>query len=371
VLVWQGVPLNLAPYVEAHTLEGSIQVIPQGPVAALELIKNLGTNGGGFFNANGAHPYENPTPLTSFVALLAMTVLPASLPIAFGHMTGRPRAGRVLLGVMVVLFVAGLVICDASESAAPPALAGLGISGGNLEGKEVRFGVGSSVLTAVVTSNTATGSYSSMHGSYQPIGVLVLLMNMLIGEVTFGGLGTGLFSMVMVALLGIFMAGLMVGRTPEYLGKVIAASEARLIALYALLTPLFVLPPVALAAVTAAGRAGLATNTGPRGLTEILFAYTSCMANNGQTMAGLSANSVFYNLTTIVPMLAGRFGFTALALILAGRLGEKRRKPVTVGTLPCDTPTFGALLLGTVVLIAALSFMPALAFGPIVEALSR
>jgi potassium-transporting ATPase potassium-binding subunit len=371
VLVWQGVPCNLAPYVEAHTLEGATQVIPQGPVAALELIKNLGTNGGGFFNANGAHPYENPTPLTSFLALLAMGVLPASLPITFGHLTGRPRAGWVLLAVMVVLFVGGLVVCDAAESAAPSTFAGLGVTGGNLEGKEVRFGVGSSVLTAVVTSNTATGSYSSMHGSYQPLGVLVLLMNMLIGEVAFGGLGTGLFSMVMVALLGIFMAGLMVGRTPEYLGKVIAAQEARLIAWYALLTPLFVLAPTALAVVTAAGRAGLTTNEGPRGLAEILFAYASCMANNGQSMAGLSANSVFYNLTTIVPMVAGRFGFTALALILAGRLGEKHRKPTTVGTLPCDTPMFGGLVLGTVVLIAALSFMPALAFGPIVEALQR
>jgi K+-transporting ATPase ATPase A chain len=371
VLIWQGVPLNLAPYVEARTLEGGTQIIPQGPVAALELIKNLGTNGGGFFNANGAHPYENPTPLTNFIALLATTVLPASLTITFGHMTGRPRAGQVLLGVMAVLFVAGLVVCDAAESAAPAALADLGVAGGNMEGKDVRFGVGSSVLTAVVTSNTATGSYNSMHGSYQPLGVLVLLMNMLLGEVTFGGLGTGLFSMVMVALLGVFMAGLMVGRTPEYVGKTISAPEARLVALYAVLTPLVVLPLTALAVLTEAGRAGLTTNAGPRGFTEILFAYTSCMANNGQTMAGLSANSAFYNLTTIVAMLAGRFGFTALALSLAGRLGEKRCKPTNIGTLPCDTLLFGALVLGAVVLIAALSFMPALAFGPIVEQLQR
>ena len=210
-----------------------------------------------------------------------------------------------------------------------------------------------------------------MHGSYQPLGVLVLVMNMLLGEVTFGGLGTGLFSMVMAALLGIFMAGLMVGRTPEYLGKLIAAPEARLIALYALLTPLVVLPLTAIAVGTGAGRAGLTTNDGPRGFTEILFAYASCMANNGQTMAGLSANGVFYNLTTVVAMLAGRFGFAALALTLAGRLGAKHKKPTTAGTLPCDTLTFGALVLGTVVLIAALCFMPALAVGPIVERLQR
>jgi K+-transporting ATPase ATPase A chain len=370
VLVWQGVPLNLSPYVEARTLEGSLQTIPEGPVAALELIKNLGTNGGGFFNANGAHPYESPTPLTGFVALLAMTVVPAALPITFGHMTRRPRAGWVLLAVMVILFVAGLVVCDVVEAAAPARLADLGVAGGNMEGKEVRFGVGGSVLTAVVTSNTATGSYSSMHGSYQPLGVLVLLMNMLLGEVTFGGLGTGLFSMVMVALLGIFMAGLMVGRTPEYLGKTIAGAEARLVSLYALVTPMVVLPLTGWAALADVGRAGLTANTGPRGLSEILFAYTSCLANNGQTMAGLSANSPFYNLTTIVAMLAGRFGFSVLALLLAGRLAEKPRKAETVGTLPCDTPTFGALVLGAVVLMAALSFLPALAFGPIVEHLS-
>jgi potassium-transporting ATPase potassium-binding subunit len=370
VLVWQGVPLNLSRYVEARTLEGSLQTIPEGPVAALELIKNLGTNGGGFFNANGAHPYESPTPLTGFLALLAMTVVPASLPITFGHMTGRLRAGWVLLGVMVILFVAGLVVCDAAEAASPARLAGLALTGGNMEGKEVRFGIGSSVLTAVVTSNTATGSYSSMHGSYQPFGVLVLLMNMLLGEVTFGGLGTGLYSMVMVALLGIFMAGLMVGRTPQYLGKTIGAPEARLVSLYTLLTPLVVLPLTAWAGVSAAGRAGLTTNAGSRGFTEILFAYASCLANNGQTMAGLSANSVFYNLTTIVAMLAGRFGFSVLALLLAGRLAERPRKAETVGTLPCDTLTFGALVLGSVVLIAALSFLPALAFGPIAEQLS-
>jgi len=367
LLVWQGVPLSLSPYAEAQTLEGSPQTIAQGPVAALEFIKNFGTNGGGFFNANGAHPYANPTPLANFLGLLAIAIVPASLPITFGHMVRRPRAGWLLLAVMVVLFVAGLVVCDRAESAVPQRLADLGVDGGNMEGKEVRFGVGDSVLTAVVTSNGATGSYNSMYDSYQPLGALVPLLNMLLGEVVFGGLGSGLYSMVMVALVGVFMGGLMVGRTPEYLGKTIGAAEAKLVALFALLTPLVVLPLTGLAAATEAGRAGLVTNDGPRGFTEILFAYASCMANNGQTMAGLNANSVFYNLTTLLAMAAGRFALATLALMLAGRFAAQGRKEPTIGTLPCDTVTFGVLVLGTVVLVGALCFLPALALGPIAE----
>jgi potassium-transporting ATPase potassium-binding subunit len=367
LLVWQGVPLNLAVYVKAQTLEGRPQTIAQGPVAALEFIKNLGTNGGGFFNANGAHPYANPTPLVNFLCLLAIAVLPASLPVTFGHMVGRPRAGWLLLAVMVVLFLAGLVVCDRAEQAVPPRLADLGVAGGNMEGKEVRFGVGDSVLTAVVTSNGATGSYNSMHDSYQALGVLVPLVNMLLGEVVFGGLGTGLYSMVMIALLGVFMGGLMVGRTPEYIGKTITIAEAKLIALYTLLTPVVVLPLTGLASTTDAGRAGLVTNGGPHGFTEIFFAYASCMANNGQNMAGLNGNTVFYNLTTMVAMAAGRFGLAALALALAGRFAAQARKTPTIGTLPCDTLTFGVLVLGTVVLVGALCFLPALALGPIAE----
>jgi K+-transporting ATPase ATPase A chain len=367
VLVWQGVPLNTDPYVVARTLEGREQVIAQGPVAALELIKNLGTNGGGFFNANGAHPYENPTPLTNLLAMLAIAVLPASFPITFGAMVGRPRAGWALLAVMVVLFVAGLAVCDLAEASVPPQLGGLGLSGGNLEGKEVRFGVGGSVLTAVVTSNGATGSCSAMHDSFRPLGVLVPLVNMLLGEVTFGGLGTGLYSMVMIALVGIFMGGLMIGRTPEYLGKTIKVTEAKLIAWYTLLTPMVVSLLAAWAVATGAGRAGLTTNDGSRGFTEILFAYASCMANNGQTMAGLSANSPFYNLTTSVAMAAGRFGLAALALVLAGRFAAQGRTHETIGSMPCDTPTFGVLVLGAVTLVGALSFLPALALGPIAE----
>ncbi len=366
VLVWQGVPLNFGPYVELRTLEGARQVIAQGPVAALEFIKNLGTNGGGFFNANGAHPYANPTALTNLVGLLAMAVVPAALPITFGHMVGRPRAGIVLLAVMVVLFLTGLTICDSAERAVPPPIADQ-VAGGNMEGKDVRFGVGSSVLTAVVTSNAATGSYNSMHDSYQPIGVLVLTLNLLLGEIVFGGLGSGLFGMVMIALVGVIIAGLMIGRTPEYLGKTIRADEARLIALYAVLMPMVVLTLTACAVISSPGRAGLVTNVGAHGFTEILFAYASSITNNGQTMAGLAANSLFYNLTTALAMLVGRFGLAALAILLAGRFAAQRRTPATVGSLPSDTLTFGALVLGSVVLTGALCFLPALALGPIVD----
>jgi K+-transporting ATPase ATPase A chain len=367
LLVWQGVPLNMAPYTFVHTIEGGTQIIAQGPVATLEFIKNLGTNGGGFFNANGAHPYANPTPFTNFLGMLAIAVLPASLMITFGYMTHRPRAGWTLLLVMIALFMVGLIVCDWAESQPPPQLAGLHIIGGNMEGKEVRFGVGESVLTAIVTSNTSTGSYNSMHDSFQPLGVLPPLVFMLLGEVVFGGLGAGVYSIVMAALVGVFLGGLMVGRTPEYLGKKIGSSETRWIALYALLTPMVVLVLTGIAVVASAGRAGLVTNTGPHGFTEILFAYASCMANNGQAMAGLNANSVFYNITTMIAMLAGRFGLAALALALAGRFAAQRRLPTTVGTLPSDTPTFGGLVFGTIVLVGALCFFPALALGPIVE----
>ena len=368
-LIWQGVPFNLAPYTQAHTLEGHLQSIAQGPVAALEFIKNLGTNGGGFFNANGAHPYANPTPLTNFLGLLAIAVFPASLTITFGSLTSRPRAGWVLLAVMVTLFAVGLLLCDLAENATPRRLADLNVSGGNMEGKEVRFGVGGSVLATVVTLNGATGSYNSMVDSYQPVGVAVPLVNMLLGEVVFGGLGTGLYSMVMLALVGVLLGGLMVGRTPEYLGKAITPPEAKLLALYALLTPFVVLVLTSWAISTGVGQAGLVTNTGPRGMTEVLFAYASSMANNGMTMAGLNANSVFYNVTTVVAMLAGRFGLAALALALAGRFAAQGRRSTSLGTLPSDTVTFGVLVLGTIVLVGALSFLPALVLGPLVELL--
>jgi K+-transporting ATPase ATPase A chain len=368
-LIWQGVPFNLAPYTQARTLESQLQSIAQGPVAALEFIKNLGTNGGGFFNANGAHPYANPTPLTNFFSLLAIAVLPAALTFTLGIWTNRRRSGWVLLGVMVMIFTLGLAVCDFAEKSVPSNLHELNVSGGNMEGKELRFGVGGSVLATVVTSNGATGSYNSMIDSYKPGGVTVPLMKMLLGEIVFGGLGTGLQSMVMLALVGVLLGGLMVGRTPEYLGKAITPSEAKLLALYALITPFVVLTLSSWALSTEMGRAGLITNTGPHALTEVIFAYASNMANNGMTMAGLNANSIFYNLTTVLAMLAGRFGLVALALALAGRFAAQGRRPITLGTLPSDTVTFGVLVFGTVLLVGALSFLPALVLGPIVELL--
>jgi K+-transporting ATPase ATPase A chain len=268
---------------------------------------------------------------------------------------------------MLILFIAGLVICDCAETANPRWLADLAVTGGNMEGKETRFGIGGSVLAGVVTSNGATGSYNSMHGSFQPIGVLVLLINMLVGELVFGGLGTGLYSLLMIALVAVFLGGLMVGRSPEYVGKTIGQSEAKLVAFYTVITPLVVLPLAGWAVASTEGRAGLVTNDGVRGFTEIVFAYASCMANNGQNMAGLNANSVYYNTTTIVAMLAGRFVLAALALELAGRFARQGRKVETTGTLPSDTLTFGFLVLGTILLIGALSFLPVLALGPVAE----
>jgi K+-transporting ATPase ATPase A chain len=406
VLVWQGVPLNFAPYAKATVVQPvqfdepvtdatgqpvlddkgqprtkkatlTEQVIAMGPVAVLEPIKNLGTNGGGFFNVNGAHPFETPTPLANLLSMLAISVLPASLTHTFGRMTRRPRQGWALFAVMLVLFVAGLLWCHLAEQRGHT-LAARGVdhavsarqAGGNMEGKEVRFGIGGSVLAAVTTSNGAAGAYNSMHDSYTPLGGMVTLVNMLLGEVVFGGLGTGFYSLVLIALIGLFVAGLMIGRTPEYLGKQISIHEMKLIALYAIVAPLTILPLAALALVTDAGVAGLATNKGPHGLSEILVAYTTSMANNGQNFAGLSANTPFYNVTTALAMMAGRFGLGILALALAGRLAEHTSKPQTEGTLPTDTPLFAVLTIAVIAIVGALSYLPVLALGPIVEHLA-
>jgi potassium-transporting ATPase potassium-binding subunit len=365
-LVAQGVPMNFLPYTIAHTVEGGTQTIAQGPVAVLEFIKNLGTNGGGFFNVNAAHPFENPTPLTNFIELLAIVVIPAAFTHTFGRMVGRPRDGWVLFWAMTALFVAGLLVCNWAESSAPAAVAD-GITAGNMEGKEVRFGVGGSALAAIVTSNGATGSYNSMHDSFQPLGVAVPLVNMLLGEIVYGGLGTGLYSMIFVALVALFVGGLMVGRTPEHLGKQIGPPEMKIIAVYTLVGPVTVLALTALAVVTKAGCAGLTTNTGAHGFTEILFAYASAFANNGQSMAGLSPNNIFYNTTTIVAMLTGRYVLAVLALALAGRFAAASRRSPSRGAMPSDGITFGVLLTGTALLLGALNFLPALALGPIVE----
>ena len=368
-LITQGVPMNFLPYTVVHTVGGEVQTIAQGPVAALEFIKNLGTNGGGFFNANGAHPFENPTPLANVVELLAIVVLPAAFTHTFGRMVGRPRDGWVIFWTMTALFVAGWLVCGWAEGHVHPSLAPL-LSGGNLEGKEVRFGVGGSVLGAVVTSNGATGSYNAMHDSFQPLGGLVPLLNLLLGEVVYGGLGTGLYSMVFVALVALFIGGLMVGRSPEHLGRRLGPPEMKIIAVYTVIGPLTVLILTALAVVTQAGRDGLTTNTGPHGFTEIFFAYASALANNGQNMAGLSADSIFYNATTVVAMLVGRWGLAVLALALAGRFAATSRRPSSVGTVPSDGIQFGVLLAATALLVGALNFLPALALGPLLEYLS-
>jgi potassium-transporting ATPase potassium-binding subunit len=374
-LVWQGVPLNLHHYAVLTTVEGTQQVIPQGPVAALEIIKNLGTNGGGFFNANGAHPYENPTPLTNFLEMLAIMLLPAAFTNTFGRMVGQPRQGWLLYGVMLLLFVCGLVFVHHFEQRGIPHAENVDCrhsrlqSGGNMEGKEVRFGIGGSTLTAVVTSNTATGSNNSMDDSYTSLGGMILLVNMLLGELVFGGLGTGLLSMVMAAAIAVFLAGLMVGRTPEYLGKKIGPAENKMIMLYALAAPLVVLPLTAIAITTKAGLSGLTINGGPHGFTEIMFAYISCFANNGQSFAGLSANTPFYNLTTAFAMVVGRFGLAIPALAFAALFGRQRNTPSTLGTLPTHSFAFGVLLTTCLIVMVALSYLPALALGPVLERL--
>jgi potassium-transporting ATPase potassium-binding subunit len=375
LLVWQGVPMNFHHYSVVTTVEGTRQVIPQGPVAALEIIKNVGTNGGGFFNANGAHPYENPTPLTNFLEMLAIVLLPAAFTNTFGRMVGQPRQGWLLYGVMLLLFVSGLVFVHHFEQRGFPQIVDVNSrhsglqSGGNMEGKEVRFGIDSSTLTAVVTSNTATGSNNSMDDSYTSLGGMVLLVNMLLGELVFGGLGTGLYSMVMAAAIAVFLAGLMVGRTPEYLGKKIGPAENKMIMLYTLAAPLVILPLTAIAVSTKAGLSGLAVNTGPHGFTEILFAYTSCFANNGQSFAGLRANTQFYNLTTTMAMLVGRFGLAIPALTFAALFGRQRSTPSSSGTLPTHSLVFGVLLTTCLIVMVALSYLPALALGPVLERL--
>ena len=373
LLVWQGVPMNFHHYVVASTLEGTRQVIPQGPVAALEIIKNLGTNGGGFFNANGAHPYENPTPLTNFLELLSIILLPAALTNTFGRMVKNVRQGWLLYWVMLLLFIGGLFALHLSERWTNPFFHGADsrssqfLSGGSMEGKEVRFGIGGTALAGVVTSNTATGSTNAADDSFTSLGGLVLLVNLLLGEVIFGGLGTGIFSMIMTAAIAVFLAGLMIGRTPEYLGKQIGPNENKMIVLYALTGPVTILILTAIAISTKVGLSGLTTNAGPHGLTEILFGFASSFANNGQAFASLNANTPFYNITTAIAMLAGRFGLAIPALMFAGMFARQKERPQSRGTLRTDTFTFGALLTTFLVIVTALSYLPVLALGPVLE----
>jgi len=377
VLVWQGVPENLNPYVHAKTLEGATQVIAQGPVASQEAIKELGTNGGGFFNANSSHPYENPTPLTNLLEMLAILSISAALTHTFGAMAGDRRQGWALFVTMALLFLLGAALTIWSEQSGNPQFAALGIdtsasalqSGGNMEGKEVRFGIVDSALFATVTTDTSCGAVNSMHDSLAPLGGLVALLNMQIGEIIFGGVGAGLYGMLVMAVLAVFIAGLMVGRTPEYLGKKIEAREMKLAMLYILIFPALILVPAGIAVVTKPGLAGI-SNPGPHGFTQILYAFTSAAANNGSAFAGLNANTLFYNVALGAVMLFGRFMMQIPVLALAGSLAAKKAVPPSAGTFPTDGAIFVVLLTGVILIVAALTFFPADALGPVVEQLA-
>ena len=377
VLVWQGVPDNFAPYVHAQTVEGAAQIIAEGPVASQEAIKELGTNGGGFFNSNSAHPYENPTPLTNLLEMLAIFAIAAGLTHTFGLMAGDKRQGWALFAAMALLFIVGASAAIWAEQRGNPMLAALGVnqrasalqSGGNMEGKEVRFGIVNSALWATVTTDTSCGAVNSMHDSYTPLGGLVPLVNMQIGEIIFGGVGAGLYGMLVMAVLSVFIAGLMVGRTPEYLGKKIESREMKLAMFYVLIFPAAILLPAAVAVASKAGLAGI-SNPGPHGFSQILYAYTEGAANNGSAFAGLNANTAFYNITLALAMLFGRFMMKIPALALAGSLAGKRVVPQSAGTFPTTGAVFVVLLVGVILIVAALTFFPADALGPIVEHLA-
>ena len=334
----------------------------------------LGTNGGGFFNANSAHPYENPTPLSNFVQMLSIFLIPAALCLTFGRMVGDPRQGWAVLAAMTVIFVLAVAVVIPAEQAGNPQVAALGVdqaagpaqAGGNMEGKETRFGIAASGLFAAITTSASCGAVNSMHDSYTPLGGMVPLVLMQLGEVVFGGVGTGLYSILIFALLAVFIAGLMIGRTPEYLGKKIQSYEMKMTSIAILVTPILVLAGAAVTVMTDAGRAGIA-NPGPHGFSEIFYAFTSAGNNNGSAFAGLSANTPFYNIVLAIVMWFGRFGVIVPVLAIAGSLAAKKRLAVTAGTMPTHGPLFVALLIGTILLVGLLNYVPALALGPVVE----
>jgi potassium-transporting ATPase potassium-binding subunit len=360
------------PVTESATTQ--TQTLPMGPVASQEAIKELGTNGGGFYNANSAHPYENPTPLTNVLEMLAMLLIAFALTYTFGKMVGDTRQGWVVLIAMLILFVPLALLGYSSEQHGNPLIAHQGIdqlasaaqAGGNMEGKETRFGIGASTLWTAAATGTSTGAVNTAHDSLTPLGGFVPMFLMQLGEVAPGGVGTGVYSILMFAILGVFIAGLMIGRTPEYLGKKIESLEMKLASVFILTTPFAVLIGAAVAVVTAAGKAGVA-NPGPHGFSEILYAFTSAANNNGSAFGGLAANTVFYNVSTGLAMFIGRFWPIMAALAIAGSLAAKKRVPVTEGTMPTHGPLFVALLIGSILLIGVLTYVPALALGPVVE----
>jgi K+-transporting ATPase ATPase A chain len=372
--VWQGVPQNLNAYVDATTLEGAKQVIAQGPVASQEAIKIFGTNGGGFFNANSAHPYENPTALTNLVQLISIFAIGAGLTNVLGRMVKDERQGWALFAAMGVLFLAGVSVAYWSEAHANPAFAAFDVNsahtalqaGGNMEGKEVRFGPALSALYATVTTDASCGAVNAMHDSFLPLGGMIPLVDIQLGEVIFGGVGSGLYGMLAFAIVAMFVAGLMVGRTPEYLGKKLEAREVKMTILALLSLPLSILGFTALAAVVPAGLAGIA-NGGPHGFSEILYAYSSTTGNNGSAFAGLSGNTPFYNVTLAFAMLIGRFIFVIPLLAVAGSLAQKKLLAPSAGTFPTNRPLFVGLLVGVVLIIGGLTYFPAVSLGPVTE----
>jgi len=374
VLVWQGVPQNLGAYVDATTLEGAKQTIAQGPVASQEIIKELGTNGGGFFNANSAHPFENPNALTNLIELLSIFAIGAALTNVLGRMVKDERQGWAIFAAMGLLFLAGVTTAYWSEAHGNPAMAAFNVdsapsalqAGGNMEGKEVRFAPALSALWATVTTDTSCGAVNSMHDSYLPIGGAVPMVNMQLGEVIFGGVGSGLYGILAFAIVAMFVAGLMVGRTPEYLGKKLEAKEVKMTILALLSLPLSILGWTALATVFPSGLAGIA-NGGPHGFSEILYAYTEGTANNGSAFGGLSANTMFYNLTIAGAMLIGRFIFVIPLLAVAGSLAQKKLLAPSAGTFPTNRPLFVGLLMGVILIMGGLTYFPAVSLGPAVE----
>jgi len=368
VLVSQGVIQTLDGYREVTTLEGGKQVVALGPVASQEAIKELGTNGGGFFNANSAHPFENPTPFTNFLQLVLIFAIPAALTYTYGRMAGSQRQGWAILAAMGFLFLVGVTCAYWAEMRPNPALSGLGVSqrDGNLEGKEMRFGVAASALFATVTTDASCGAVNAAHDSFTALGGLVPLVNIQLGEVIFGGVGAGLYGMLVFVILSVFIAGLMVGRTPEYLGKKIEAREMKLAMLYVLIFPAVILGFSAWAVVSPLGLSAL-SNAGPHGLSEILYAFTSGAGNNGSAFAGLNANTPFWNVTLAVVMLAGRFLMLIPALAIAGSMVGKKVVPAGPGTFPTEGALFTFLLISVVIIVGALTFFPALSLGPIVE----
>jgi K+-transporting ATPase ATPase A chain len=372
--VWQGMPQNLSAYTEATTLEGAKQVIAQGPVASQEVIKMMGTNGGGFFNANSAHPYENPTALTNFVQMVLIFSIGAALTNVFGRMVGSQRQGWAIFAVMSVLFLAGVITVYWAEAPGNPAFAAFNIdsapsalqAGGNMEGKEVRFGIANSSLFSTVTTDASCGAVNTMHDSLMPLAGMIPLANIMLGEIIFGGVGSGLYGMLLFAIVAVFVAGLMVGRTPEYLGKKIEAKEVKMAMLAILILPLSILGFSAVATVVPAGLAGPA-NAGPHGYSEILYAFTSATGNNGSAFAGISANTLFYNVTLAFAMLIGRFLMIVPMLAIAGSLAAKKIVPPSAGTFPTDGTLFVGLLVGVILIVGGLTYFPALALGPVVE----